>query len=217
MRTLVQFLKTTLIGGLLIVLPIWVTVLLLLKAVTGALGMLRPIARLLPQAVEHDGLVALGLLVLLCFVIGLLVRTQPGQDLRDWLARHFLERIPGFSLVRSMARQLAGEVTEQSFQPALAEIEDALVPAFIVEKHEDGQLTVFVSSSPTPMAGAIYILPPERVHPVDVPLHKAMVCISKWGTGAATMRAAMRPGSKQGPTMCDQSSANNNQGKQTSI
>jgi uncharacterized membrane protein len=91
-----------------------------------------------------------------------------------------------------MVRQMAGDVTEESFKPALVEIEDALVPAFIVEEHPDGQITVFVSSSPTPMAGAIYILPPERVHLVDVPLHKAMVCISKWGTGASAMRAAMQ-------------------------
>ena len=35
------------------------------------------------------------------------------------------------------------------------------------------------------MAGAIYILQPERVHPVDVPLRKAMVCVTKWGAEAA--------------------------------
>ena len=98
--------------------------------------------------------------------------------------------------MRGMTRQLAGKKGEQSFQPALVEIEDALVPAFIIEKHADGQFTVFVSSSPTPMAGAIYILPPERVHPLDVPLRKAMVCITKWHAGAAEMRAAIRPGNE---------------------
>jgi len=46
-----------------------------------------------------------------------------------------------------MTRQLAGDKEEQSYQPALVEIEDALVPAFIIEKHTDGQLTVFVSST----------------------------------------------------------------------
>ena len=142
---------------------------------------------------DDENLVAMGLLVLICFLVGLLMRTRPGRHLRDKLAEHVFERIPGFSLVRSMVRQLAGDVSEQSFQPALVEIEDALVPAFIIEQHADGQLTVFVSSSPTPMAGAIYILSPERVHPVNVPLHKAMVCITKWGTGAAEMRAALRP------------------------
>jgi uncharacterized membrane protein len=180
-----------LIGGLVIVLPVWVTVLLLLKAIKGAMAMLRPIAALLPQSVVHEDLVALGLLVVICFVVGLLIRTRPGHHFRECLAKNVFEHIPGFSLLRSMARQLAEDVTEQSFQPALAELEEALVPAFIVEYHPDGQLTVFVSSSPTPMAGAIYIPPPERVHPVDVPLHKAMVCISKWGTGAVAMRSAM--------------------------
>jgi len=126
----------------------------------------------------------------------LLIRTEPGRCLGDWLSQHILDRIPGFSLMRGMTRQLAGKKEEQAFQPALVEIEDALVPAFIIEKHADGQFTVFVSSSPTPMAGAIYILQPERVHPVDVPLRKAMVCITKWRAGAAEMRAAIQPGSK---------------------
>jgi hypothetical protein len=45
-----------------------------------------------------------------------------------------------------MIAQFAGEKDEQSFQPALVEIEEALVPAFIIEKHADGQFTVFVSS-----------------------------------------------------------------------
>ncbi len=195
MKKLIEFVKVTLVGGLVVVLPVWLTVLLLLKAIKGALALLGPIAQMLPQDVVHPDLVALVLLVLICFLVGSLLRTRPGEALRQWLARRIFERIPGFSLLRGMARQLAGDKEEQSFQPALAEIEDALVPAFIVERQPDGQLTVFVSSSPTPMAGAIYILPPERVHPVDVPLHKAMVCITKWGVGAGEWRAAMRPGS----------------------
>jgi len=58
-----------------------------------------------------------------------------------------------------------------------------------------GQFTVLVSS-PTPMAGAIYILQTERVHPVGVPLPKAVICVTKWGAGAAEMRAVIRSGSK---------------------
>ena len=40
MKPLVEFTKTTLVGGLLIILPIYVAVLLLLKAVKGLLGLL---------------------------------------------------------------------------------------------------------------------------------------------------------------------------------
>lgn len=192
MKTLTNFFKVTLIGGLLIVLPVWVSLLLLVKAIKSAQAALLPIAKLLPQWVVHEKVTALVLLLLICFVVGLLIRTRLGQRLGEWIADHILGRIPGFSLMRGMTRQLAGEEGEQSFKPALVEIEEALVPAFIIEKHPDGQFTIFVSSSPTPMAGAIYILPPERVHPVDVPLRKAMLCVTKWGTGAAEIRAAMR-------------------------
>jgi uncharacterized membrane protein len=190
-KTLVRFVKVTLIGGLLVVLPLWVSLLLLFKAIKGAMTMLLPIAKLLPQTVVHEKVTALVLLLLICFAVGLLIRTELGKGIGDWLEQHLLGRLPGFSLIRGMIRQFAGEKDEQSFQPALVEIEEALVPAFIIEKHADGQFTVFVSSSPTPMAGAIYILQPERVHPVDVPLRKAMVCVTKWGAGAAEMRAAM--------------------------
>ncbi|MEI6085602.1 MAG: DUF502 domain-containing protein, partial [Verrucomicrobiota bacterium] len=140
--------------------------------------------------VVHDDLVALGVLLAICFVTGLLVRTRPVQRLGQWLERYLLEPVPGYALLRGLTRQLAGQEGEQSFQPALVEIEDALVPAFIVEKHADGQFTVFVSSSPTPMAGAIYILPAARVHPVNVPLAQAMVSITKWGAGTGAWLAA---------------------------
>jgi uncharacterized membrane protein len=199
MKTAIRFLKITLVGGLLVVLPLWVSLVLLFKAIKGAMAMLLPIAKLLPQTVVHEQVVALVLLLAICFVVGLLIRTEIGKRIGDWLEQHLLGRIPGFPLIRGMIRQFAGEKDEQSFQPALVEIEEALVPAFIIEKHSDGQFTVFVSSSPTPMAGAIYILQPERVHPVDVPLRKAMVCVTKWGAGAAEMRKAMHPqNTKQG-------------------
>jgi uncharacterized membrane protein len=40
---------------------------------------------------------------------------------------------------------------------------------------------VLVPSVPTPMAGNVYILPRDRVHPVDIPFTKAIGVFSKWG------------------------------------
>jgi uncharacterized membrane protein len=91
-----------------------------------------------------------------------------------------------------MTRQMAGESRENAWKPALAEIEDALVPAFIVEELEDGRFTVFVPSVPTPLAGAIYILTAARVHPVDVPFTQAVKVITRWGSGSRELVAAMQ-------------------------
>jgi len=91
-----------------------------------------------------------------------------------------------------MTRQLAGQGLESEWQPALAEIEDALVPAFIVEVIDDGRFTVFVPSSPTPLAGAIYILSPERVHPLNASFAQAVKVVTRWGSGSKALVEAMQ-------------------------
>ena len=103
-----------------------------------------------------------------------------------------MERLPGYSLMRSLSRQITGQEEGVSFSPALVEIEEALVPAFLVEEHEDGSYTVFVPASPTPTIGSLYILPRARVHPVDVPFAKAVKCVGQWGVGSGELLRAMQ-------------------------
>ena len=80
----------------------------------------------------------------------------------------------------------------------MAEIEDALVPAFIIEEFEDGRYTVFVPSIPTPLAGSVYILDRKRVHPLDVPFAQALKTVSRWGSGSKDLVTAMeRDGNSQ--------------------
>jgi hypothetical protein len=119
MKPLFKFLKVTLVGGLLVVLPLWVSLLLLFKAVKGAMTMLLPIAKLLPQWVVHEKVTALVLLLLICFAVGLFIRTGPGKRIGNWITQHILDRIPGFAVMRGMTRQLAGEKEEQSFNRRL--------------------------------------------------------------------------------------------------
>jgi uncharacterized membrane protein len=191
-KTLAEFTRTTLIGGLLVILPVYVAVLLLAKTVQGLLGLLRPVAEQVPASVEFRQTVAILLLVCVCFLVGLIVRTGPGLRAKNACERALLEKLPGYTFLRGLAKRLAGESEEQTLQPALAELEDALVPALIVEELEDGSYTVLVPSAPTPMAGSVYILPRDRVHPVDIPFTKAIGVFSKWGTGAGEFVRAMR-------------------------
>lgn len=94
-------------------------------------------------------------------------------------------------MVRSFVRRI-GSVEESEKFTALVEIEDALVPAFVVEEHEDGRCTVFVPSAPTPHVGAIYIMGRDRVHFVDATFLKTVKCVSHWGAGSAELLKAMR-------------------------
>ncbi len=199
MKGLAEFTKTTLVGGVLIILPIYVSILLLVKTVAALVALIAPVTAQLPAGLQFRQVIAMLLVVLVCFLAELLVRTGPGLRAKNAVERNLLERIPGYALVRGLASRVAGRQEDETFAVALVEIEEALVPAFIVEEHADGAYTVFVPSVPTPAAGAIYILPRERVHLVDMPFAKAASVITKWGAGTRDMRAAMRGAHGAGP------------------
>jgi uncharacterized membrane protein len=191
MRGIAEFTKTILIGGVLVILPIYLSILLLAKTLSGVLTLLKPVTAQIPASMEFRQVIAILIVILGCFLAGLLVLTGPGLRAKNAIERHLLERIPGYAMIRGLTSRVAGRQEDEMFAVALVEIEEALIPAFIVEEHDDGCFTVFVPSVPTPAVGAIYILPKARVHRVDVPFAKAAMVITRWGTGARYLRAAM--------------------------
>jgi uncharacterized membrane protein len=191
-RRLADFVVSRLVAGVLIVMPVYFAALLLLKVAKSLARFVRPFVKLLPEWLPAEQILSLLLMLIVCFVIGAAVRTVKGQAVWGRIENSVFQRIPGYTLFRSLTRRLAGETKDEAWRPALAEIEEALVPAFIIEKLEDGRFTVFVPSVPTPFAGAIYILTPDRVHPVDIPLTHAMRVVSRWGSGAKELVAAIK-------------------------
>jgi uncharacterized membrane protein len=191
MKFVRSFLQDAFVGGVLVVMPIYLAVLVLLKGMQSAVTLVRPFALLLPAWLPAEKLLSLVLVLILCFLIGVAVRTRLGQRLRERAEASLFERLPGYALFRSLTQRLAGEGRENVWKPALVEIEEALVPGFIIEELQDGRLTVFVPSVPTPLAGAVYILSRERVHPLNIPFTQAIKSISRWGSGCKELVAAM--------------------------
>ena len=191
MKKLIEYVLGRMIAGALVVAPIYLAVLLLLKGMKSLAGVLGPVAHLLPKWLPADEVLSLVLVLVFCFLTGVAVRTRSGLGVWHRVERSFFERMPGYSLIRSLTQRLAGEDREAAWKPALAEVEEALVPAFIIEELADGRFTVFVPSIPTPFAGAVYILTEDRVHPLDVPFAQAIKTISRWGSGSKDLVVAM--------------------------
>jgi len=187
MKRLAELTKTTLIGGLLVVLPIYLSILLVAKSLSAIVAILSPVTAAIPAGVQFRQLIAILIMLVVCFVAGIVVRTGPGLRAKNTFERSVLEKIPGYALVRGLTERVSGDEREGAFRPALVEIEEALAPGFIIEELEDGRYTVLVPSVPTPAAGALFILARERVHPLDVPFTQAVKVISKWGAGAGEL------------------------------
>ena len=172
MKRFYQFIVHTFLAGFLALLPIYLAALLLLKAMKSLRGLLRPFAHLLPG--WFPTVVSVLLILIFCFLVGIVLGTPTGEKVRTALEKSLLQKI-----------------RESAWKPALAEIEDALVPAFIIEEFDDGRFTVFVPSVPTLLAGTVYILTAERVHPLNVPFPRAVKAVTQWGSGSKDLVAAM--------------------------
>jgi uncharacterized membrane protein len=190
MKQLITFVKTTLLGGVLLVLPAWLAVLLVIKALMQLQIFVKPVSEHLPEGTVHPRVIAVFALIGMCFLVGLIIRTAMGAQAKRTAEHYFLEKIPGYTTLRGFASRLTDYEQNATFQPALIEIEEALVPGFIVEEHDAERCTVFVPSVPTPMSGAIYIIASSRVHRLELPAMAVMQCVSKWGAESGKLLAA---------------------------
>jgi uncharacterized membrane protein len=177
---LFRWIERLLIDGAMIVLPIGAIVLLVLAIVRK----LEDAADPLSSRYIHPVVVALALLVILCLLVGLLVRSGVGKWVRRTLQNTVFDKIPGYRLAMAVTGDgFLSEAGGRAIRPALASIEDGECPVFVIDEFADGRLLVFVPGSPAPMSGALYIFTPDRVRVLDTPTLPFLKAVSSWGLG----------------------------------
>ena len=197
MRKLVELLKATFVGGLLVVLPVLLVVLIVGEIFDMLVVVTEPIATIVGVRGLTGGanavLVSVVLLVLVSLLIGLAVRTRSGVAVGRWFEQRLLNQLPSYRLIRTLSRRFAGDEGGSHFAPAVVDSTmDTRMLAFIVEEHESGDVVVFIPAAPTPAIGTIHILPRERVRRLDASMGAVANCLSDFGMGAVALLAASR-------------------------
>lgn len=188
MQKLVAYLKTTIVGGLLVILPLYLLFLLVSELVEQLMGLLSPFAALLPKGYESGPVVkailAVIVFLVLCFLAGMLIKTSRGG--RIWnAAEDKLKHIPGYRLIQALFRSFAGnEVSD--FKPVMVKTAvDTEVLAFIVDEEPGGSVTILIPIAPTPFVGELHFVAEEKVRRLDISMKDAVTCITEWGIGGA--------------------------------
>jgi uncharacterized membrane protein len=183
------FLKATITGGLLFLLPVVLIVIGLGYAMRLGVKVAKPISDLLPV----DAVVGVGgvtgltllLLVVISLVAGLFARTNAGKRIMRWSENSLLGGLPQYRLVKSMAEGLAQVESTEGVNPALVSIEGGWQIGYQLEPLENGWVTVFVPQAPTPLSGNVMYLPPDRVRPLGITMIQAMSIVKRMGVGSA--------------------------------
>jgi len=191
MQSLYQFLKTTVLGGLVVLVPVAVCIYIISAVIEKVLKVLSPIAKFLHvQSVGGIAIVELAaifIVIAACFLFGLLIRTAVGQSLGGWVEEKILNLLPGYQLIKKVSLQFAGGSGAAHWPPVLIRVGESRQIGFLVEEHPSGEVTVFVPAAPAVSVGAVHILKSELVEKLDVSMRKVVDCITQLGIGSSTL------------------------------
>jgi len=185
-----NFLKTTIIGGLVFLVPVVVIVLVVGQAVDVMLLVAEPMAELIP--IDYVGGIALanvlagGGLLLLCFLAGLISRATA---VRRWVEKAesaLLMRIPGYTFIKGVTSSLA-DARNAHLKPVLVSLPGGARVALQVEPVGTNQVVVYFPGSPNPMSGFVQIVPAAAVEPIDEPMMAVFDHAEQLGRGTGVM------------------------------
>ena len=189
MSRIQKFIYTTVVGGLLFLVPVVLLGLVLRQAMQFAGKVARPIAAMFPAnqiaGVALATVISAALVLLVAFGAGLFSRTPTGRRVTRWVEESFLGNLPQYRVVTSMAAGLTKVEESDSLKPVLVEADGGWQLAYLLEALHDGWVAVFVPQSPTPMSGNVLYVTQERVRPLEMGMAEAMKLVKNLGAGSA--------------------------------
>lgn len=185
------FLKTTIVGGVLFLLPLTLVLFILGQALRVVSNLAKPISNALhldqlSDVVGIGSVTVIGVLLLLLvsFVAGIVARTAIGGRISGWFEGSLLGGIPQYRMVKSMAEGLVQIESNVGIRPALISIEGGWQIGYTLEVLENGWLAVFLPQAPTPMSGNVMYFHADRVRPLGITMVQAMAIVKRIGVGS---------------------------------
>lgn len=183
-----QFIKTMVIGGVVFLLPIVVLVILVGRALelTGIIA--APIAARLSitglAAMVVADVLAVLLLLLVCFLAGLLARTRRAREAVGRLESRFLSKLPPYALLKAKTEGMLNQEDVAGLAPVVVRFDDSWQIAFEIERIDPDRVALFLPGAPDPWAGTVCVVTADRVSPLDVSIPFVARLEKRLGRGA---------------------------------
>jgi uncharacterized membrane protein len=187
------FIKTSILGGLAVILPAIFLILIFRWLFNWITDIIQPFTNLMIAKGQFQEIVAdvlvITIILAVCFLVGVVIKTKVGQFIQDNLENRILQLAPGYPTIKSVVMQFIGKKKSPFSSVALVQVfgNETLMTAFITDTHENGRYTIFVPTGPNPTSGLIFHLQKKYVHPVKVSVEETMRSVIGCGAGSANL------------------------------
>lgn len=187
MKSIVVFLKTTIVGGIVFLVPVVLILIVLGKAFELTMKLAQPLARFIPLESLYGfamaNIIGLLMLAIICFFAGLIARTSLANKAVQKAESGFLWQIPGYSFAKGITDSLGNHDEPSALQPVLARLDDCWQIAFEVERMADGRVVVYLPGAPNPWSGSVMLIGQERIEPLNASMMGVAGNLRKLGRG----------------------------------
>jgi len=184
-----SFLKTTLLGGIVFLLPVVLIIVVLGKAVQILLMVSEPIHELLPDktvgGIALIYFVVLIALLLLCFFAGVLARSFIGK----WLFQSIESKLllfPGYALFKGrLTGNIGSDLDKRTLKPVLVSFGHVSKIGFRIESVSEGRFAVFLPGSPDPWSGSVVVVRGDQLEELQADMREVLHVFESLGSTAS--------------------------------
>ncbi len=186
MRSILQAIKTIIIGGVVFLIPVIIVVIVLGKA----FGLMMRLVKVIDAWIPIDTIGGVALvnilavigIALLCFIAGMVARSSLGKKIFHSLEAALLGGIPGYAFVKGFTDSMAtGDKAAEGFIPVVAKFDDYSQIGFEVERIGNGKIVIYLPGAPNPWSGSLIYVGEDRVDRLNITVAEAIRNIRKLG------------------------------------
>lgn len=153
-------------------------------------NLLQPITAYISQHTEWSffiiNSIVLAGLILIFFAVGIVVRTNFGQSIINYIEREWLSKLPFYGTIKETVQQFSGAKEMPFSKVVLVDVFNTgtRMTGFITDRLDNGDITVFVPTGPNPTNGYIFHVRPDQIEEIDASTEEAMRSIIGIGVGS---------------------------------
>lgn len=190
---MINWLKRAFFNGLIVLIPLvllWVT---LRELVELLIAFAQPIADFLPPDtldwIDEPEIVAPILIVFIALVLGTLASIPKVRKAGAWLEGNTLGHLPFYRMIKTFVTAFLEVEDASSFRPALIlDDEGGAQPCYIIEESENQpNIVVLVPWSPASFAGAVKLVPRQRIRRLDLTFDEFSLSLANFGLGMESL------------------------------
>ena len=194
--------KTTVLGGLLFLVPVAVIAILFGKIYQMSMIVAEPIDNIIPiqsiAGVAFVNFLAILVIILVCYLAGLVAQSSALASKVDALDGILIDVIPGYAVAKGTIGSVARKDDIASILvPVMVRFDDYDQIAFEIERNET-QVVIFLPGAPSTWAGSTIIVDAERVRKIDAPTYKTVKLMRVLGRGSLAIRPDKAAQQKKG-------------------